>query len=101
MCKYRYGTGKYGKGRCAHPSNLSIDCVGEDSCRMTGDEVMPRDSFDTIGGYDRTNTEKEDSCPNTTCGIYCQKYNRFYCAGEENCQTEEEYKNHMNMDGGL
>lgn len=99
MCKYRYGTGKYGQGRCAHPSNLSIDCVGEKSCRMMVDETFTGDTLDEVKGYHRSKDNTEESCPNTTCGVYCQKYNRFYCAGEENCQTEDEYKVHMNMYG--
>ncbi|MFO8109444.1 MAG: hypothetical protein R6U17_02835 [Thermoplasmata archaeon] len=96
MCKYLYGTDKYEGGRCAHPSNLSIACVGEDSCRLMSSDV------DMLEVDEKEYTDNTgENCPNTTCGIYCQKYQRFYCAGEENCQTEDEYKKHMNMYSGL
>ncbi len=92
MCRYMYG-----KDRCAHPRNFTIECIGEDSCKfLTDQEVADMDGM--IMGDD-TNTEDEDKCPNTKCGIYCEKYNRFYCAGEDNCQTEKDYLKHMDMHG--
>ncbi len=99
MCKYVYGTGKYGPGRCAHPSNLAMECVGEDSCRLMGEDITDVDDLETYLGYGQG--DKDENCPNTTCGIYCQKYKRFYCAGEDHCQNEEDYRSHMNMYGGV
>ncbi len=95
MCKYRYG-----KGRCAHPRNFTIECVGEDGCNYVDvpDADIIKDMI-MVGDPGLENSESEDQCPNTKCGIYCKKYGRLYCAGIDNCQTEEDYLNHMNMDG--
>ncbi len=54
-------------------------------------------NFDSSKTEDKN--DQEDKCPSTKCGIYCQKYNRFYCAGEENCQTKNDYLKHMNLYG--
>ncbi len=95
MCKFLYG-----KGKCAHPKNFTIDCVGEDYCNFPENPDDER-LVDSGGQGVTSNIEQDDKCPSTKCGIYCQKYNRFYCAGEDNCQTENEYIKHMNEDGCL
>lgn len=100
MCKY-----KYGKDKCAHPKNIALECVGEDKCQYVEevgstkreDSKTPDLDFDT---YDQEEVQ-EDTCPMTECGIYCKKYNRFYCAGKENCENEEEYMKHMKEFGGI
>ncbi|HTY46519.1 MAG TPA: hypothetical protein VMB46_02515 [Methanomassiliicoccales archaeon] len=28
-------------------------------------------------------------------GLYCAKYQRFYCSGKENCATVESYLQHL------
>lgn len=116
MCMY-----KYGNERCAHPSNMSIDCVGEEKCtflKEKGSEKNNRFASEANGANNELKVEKKDGvidfklsdvnrceegneCSMTECGIYCQKFNRFYCSGKENCQTEEEYFDHMNKFGGI
>lgn len=100
MCKF-----KYGKNKCAHPKNIALECVGEDRCQY----VEPVDSPSNIGSekpdfsFDsyEPKENQEDTCPMTECGLYCKKYNRFYCAGKDNCQTKEEYMQHMKEFGGI
>ncbi|MFO7992293.1 MAG: hypothetical protein R6U61_08405 [Thermoplasmata archaeon] len=104
MCRY-----KYGNNRCAHPKNFSIECVGEEKCEFREEQI-------TLGKIEETNipqnsfseNEKQDEhgsgcagCSHTVCGIFCQKYGRFYCAGQENCETEGEYLEHLNLHGGV
>jgi len=110
MCIY-----KYGNDRCAHPSNLSIECVGEEHCTLleedeikTGLEINKENKFESeentinlknLEGINECDAGYE--CSNTKCGIYCQKYKRFYCSGKDNCQTEDDYFEHMNQYGGI
>ncbi len=85
MCRYQYG-----KGKCAHPNNLSLDCVGEGKCvHLNDDEALEK--VDSSLSRDDVSLSSAHRCSNTQCGIYCEKYNRFYCAGEENCEEKEEY----------
>lgn len=93
MCRYRYSDGK-----CAHPKNISLDCVGEEGCVFKEEE---KNSESLENSALNLEEEEKDSCTKTQCGIYCKKYNRFYCAGEENCDSEEEYLQHMNQYGGI
>ncbi|UCE37860.1 MAG: hypothetical protein JSW00_01035 [Thermoplasmata archaeon] len=30
-------------------------------------------------------------------GIYCRKYNRFFCAGKENCTNQNKYNRKLKM----
>ena len=100
MCKYQYGENK-----CAHPKNIALECVGEDKCQYVDEagakkveeSKTPDLDFDTYG----QDEVQEDTCQMTECGIYCKKYNRFYCAGKENCEDEEEYMKHMKEFGGI
>lgn len=93
MCRY-----KYGKDKCAHPRNFTIGCIGEESCNfLVNNDAIRDESMGISKGEEQS--EEQDRCPNTKCGIYCEKYNRFYCAGEDNCQTEDKYLNHMNLYG--
>lgn len=100
MCKY-----KYGENKCAHPKNIALECVGEDKCQYV-EEVGSKKKEDTktpdidLETYEQEEAQ-EDTCPMTECGIYCKKYNRFYCAGRENCETKEEYMKHMKEFGGI
>ncbi len=106
MCKYRYGHNK-----CAHPKNIALECVGEEDCQFRDETAIKKESSDEtqkrLGLGEERDTpaleaaEECDRCPMTECGVYCQKYNRFYCAGEENCETEEEYLEHMKEFRGL
>lgn len=94
MCRYEYG-----KEKCAHPNNLSLDCVGEEKCVYTEDDRQLKKVEEALSV--ENDIEQKHKCPNTQCGIYCEKYNRFYCAGEDNCKSEEEYLDHMKTYGGI
>lgn len=106
MCRYRYGDKK-----CAHPKNMAVTCVGEENCTYMDDKLEDLEAPDKLqgpshpGGIEENSDEDESSCeyecPMTECGVYCKKYNRFYCAGKESCQTEDEYLEHMNEYGGV
>ena len=42
-----------------------------------------------------------DECPDIEGnGIYCHKYNRFYCAGKENCIDSASYIRKLEMSSG-
>ncbi|MFO7791953.1 MAG: hypothetical protein R6W73_03090 [Candidatus Saliniplasma sp.] len=94
MCKYEYSDGK-----CAHPKNLSLDCVGEGNCVYIGDDNAIEEIENALS--ENMNNNQEHRCQNTQCGIYCEKYNRFYCAGKDNCESKEEYMDHMKTYGGI
>ncbi len=94
MCRYEYGNGK-----CAHPNNLSLDCVGEGTCVYDGDSKQLEKVEEALST--KLDNQQDDKCPNTQCGLYCEKYNRFYCAGEKNCNDKEEYFEHMKTFGGI
>lgn len=94
MCRYLYGDGK-----CAHPKNIAVKCIGEKNCQyreenLEDDFMFEQESDDGCQG------EEDNMCPNTKCGVYCQKFGRFYCPGEENCKTEDDYFEQLNMHGG-
>jgi len=88
MCRY-----KFGEGRCSHPSNMALECVGEDNCQF--------DAEVGASGFEKPDDDKDGKrsdrggCPDTEIGIYCKKYGYFHCSGKENCQTREEYIEHL------
>jgi hypothetical protein len=76
LCKYRY------KGdRCAHGLINSTACVGEDSCRHAN--------------VSHHNKYRDDCSKEHWYGLYCAKYQRFFCPGKENCSSPEEYFDYM------
>ncbi len=77
LCKYCYA-GKY----CANAAISGRECVGEVNClvRSTADGLLRK----------RNDCSKEQ-----WYGLYCAKYQRFYCAGRENCHTAESYMMHF------
>ena len=88
MCRY-----KFGKGRCAHPSNMALECVGEDRCQFDEDGGIEAPAFGDDDDLEEEN--RSEGCPDTKIGIYCKKYGHFHCAGEGNCQTREDYIDHL------
>ena len=76
MCKYYYGG-----GFCAHAAISERECVGETRCLITS-ELME--------GVKRQDCSREE-----WYGLYCAKYQRFFCAGMENCRTAESYMAHF------
>ncbi len=72
LCKYRY------KGdRCAHGLIDSTECVGEESCGHAN--IARRHKY------------HDDCSKEHWCGLYCARYQRFFCAGKENCASAEDY----------
>ncbi|MCX6653054.1 MAG: hypothetical protein NT137_06860 [Methanomassiliicoccales archaeon] len=57
-------------------------CVGEESCSMISHEPGER-------------RHHHDCDREQWFGLYCAKYQRFYCAGKENCTTVEGYMQHL------
>ncbi|MEF8873339.1 MAG: hypothetical protein V5A88_01565 [Candidatus Thermoplasmatota archaeon] len=93
MCRY-----KFGEGKCSHPSNVALECVGEDKCKLSKEPLNDDGSYNA----ERLEEPEEESgdsdqemCPNTKTGIYCKKYGHFHCAGKENCETREDYIEHL------
>ena len=76
-CRYRY-RGAY----CAHGGVDGRHCVGEEACGLITHE---RD-----GAHRHSDCSREQ-----WFGLYCAKYQRFYCAGKENCGTAESYLRHL------
>jgi len=71
MCKYFYR-----EGWCANKTVQGLECIGKDKC----------DLFLGKGGK-----EREGCGYDNWYGLYCAKYQRFYCAGKGNCETMEDY----------
>ncbi len=94
MCRYRFGD-----GNCAYPSNMALECVGEENCQFVDnseDRSPPEPSPGEMMSEDMSKASSEDDlCPHTKTGIYCKKHGHFHCAGKENCQTREDYMKHM------
>jgi len=94
MCRYEFGDGK-----CSYPSNMALECVGEDKCRFLEESgcqspIEISNQGNTLTSQNKSN--KNDSrCPNTKTGVYCKKYGYFHCAGEENCEDPEDYMEHL------
>jgi len=80
MCRYSYLS-----GACANKHVDSLVCVGIDKCEFRSLNVL----------------EKPSPKGNSDCrhefwlGLYCEKYGRFFCAGESNCSTPESYHEHL------
>ncbi len=92
MCKYQFGEEK-----CSHPRNMALECVGESRCTLSDDPLVEdilEMETDTITKEEEEPSEQE-GCPNTETGIYCKKYGYFHCAGEDNCDTRDEYVDHL------
>ncbi len=56
--------------------------MGEDNCAVHGGE--------------RHRTRHQDCSNDQWFGLYCAKYQRFFCAGKGNCGSIEEYMTQMN-----
>jgi hypothetical protein len=72
LCKYQYG-GKY----CAHKLVDARECAGEKHCMQRADRIVP--------------TMNIDCSAEQWYGLYCSKYQRFYCPGKEKCGSLESY----------
>lgn len=46
-------------------------------------------------GSERHGFRHPDCSKEQWFGLYCAKYQRFYCAGKDNCASAEEYMRHL------
>lgn len=73
MCRFYYRN-----GYCANPQIESNECIGETKCY--------------IMIYNTKVKKVNNGCEyDLGYGVYCKKYQRFYCAGKENCNSLENY----------
>lgn len=77
-CRYRYRN-----NLCAHGSIDSKECKGEENCSFGKTEYLHHHGHEC---------SKEQ-----WFGLYCAKYQRFYCAGSENCSSFDQYITHLNI----
>ena len=83
-CRYFYRNGS-----CAHSSVSGDRCVGASTCGTYTTVDKPGAEGDSAGKYNYT-AGVQCEC-NLGFGLYCTKYNRFYCAGKEKCGSADEY----------
>jgi len=76
LCKYRYR-----EVFCANALIKGRECIGEEKC--------------TIKFSSAPAVKKSDCTFENWHGLYCAKYQRFYCAGLKNCSTVESYMAHF------
>ncbi len=76
-CRYRY-RGAF----CAHSGVQGRHCLGEEACGLIAHERQ-------------ATAHRSDCSMEQWFGLYCAKYQRFYCAGKENCETHESYLRHL------
>ena len=57
------------------------ECVGEENCQLRF--------------YVKGVPETDDCYIERWQGLYCPRYQRFYCAGRGNCDTMESYMTHL------
>lgn len=77
---------------------MALECVGEEKCQLSQDSSIEDSSADDYGVVEPSedsDLSEQERCPNTKTGIYCKKYGYFHCAGKENCETREDYFNHL------
>jgi len=77
LCRYRYR-----ESYCAHGLVEGRNCVGEESCSVMSSPT-------------KASRRKNDCSLEQWYGLYCAKYQRFFCAGLENCSTAESYMAHL------
>jgi len=58
------------------------ECIGEENCKL--------------GSLSQNGLDLPDECHMERWqGLYCPRYQRFYCAGHGNCDTVEKYMSHF------
>ncbi len=77
-CRYRYR-----ESYCAHGSVNGRECLGEHRCAVITHERG-------------AGIKQRDCARDQWFGLYCAKYQRFYCSGKDNCGTVESYLQHLN-----
>lgn len=73
LCRFYYKN-----GLCANQHVESYYCVGKENCHILI-ELKETKKNRHVCEYD------------LGCGVYCKKYQRFFCAGRENCDNIEDY----------
>jgi hypothetical protein len=75
----RYG---YLDGSCANRHIESLECRGVEDCEFSETNILTKASGNECG---------RGCNANAWLGLYCEKYRRFFCSGEEHCMTHESY----------
>jgi len=76
-CRYSYLS-----GACANRHVDSLECIGPDKCEFSGMNVLVLKKQGKLSG----------GCGHEEwLGLYCEKYQRFFCPGREHCVTPESY----------
>lgn len=73
LCRFYYRN-----GFCANQQVESYYCIGEENCRVL---LSPKEFKKDMHGCEF----------DLGCGVYCRKYQRFFCAGRANCENIEDY----------
>jgi hypothetical protein len=82
-CKYSYLS-----GACANKQIDSLECIGHDKCEFSGMNILMTQ---------RHSKTAEECGLEKWLGLYCEKYNRFFCPGREHCVTPESYQKNLNI----
>jgi hypothetical protein len=82
-CRYSYLS-----GACANKLVDSLECIGHDKCEFSGMNILMKE---------RHSRTAEDCGLEKWLGLYCEKYNRFFCPGREHCVTPESYQKSLNI----
>ncbi len=80
-CRYSYLS-----GACANKHVDSLECIGHEKCEFSGMNILMKQ---------RHSRTAEDCGLEKWLGLYCEKYNRFFCPGKEHCVTPESYQKHL------
>jgi len=82
MCRYSYLS-----GACANKHVDSLECIGLDKCE-----------YSTLNVMTKSNQKSPLECKHDNwLGLYCEKYGRFFCAGQGNCSTTESYHRQLSV----
>jgi hypothetical protein len=82
-CRYSYLS-----GACANKHVDSLDCIGHEKCEFSGMNILMK----------QRHSRTSDECGlEKWLGLYCEKYNRFFCPGREHCVTPESYRKQLNI----
>jgi hypothetical protein len=73
MCRYRYRG-----SHCANAAIATRECTGEERCHVRSGQRG------SLGAQPECTKEQWS-------GLYCAKYQRFFCSGSGKCSTAAEY----------
>ncbi|OGS43612.1 MAG: hypothetical protein A3K76_04095 [Euryarchaeota archaeon RBG_13_57_23] len=80
-CRYSYLS-----GACANKHVDSLECIGADKCEFSGLNILV---------LKKPGSESDGCGHEKWLGLYCEKYQRFFCPGREHCVTPESYRKQL------